>query len=220
MRASGVMNRCVKVKTIGDIVLFAAGLQRGKRIVTSESSSHALNHAGSSGGSSSRKNSIRRHAAPDYVRSDLELLSVLGVAISQAVTESFAYPVIAGIHVGPVVGGVLGQDRLVYDVFGDCVNTASRVMSTTKLKNDTSMVGDSSSSHHGVWVSAEAASILVGYTLPGPSSSDVPGQGGTHPARTGVYDVELHVDGMEARSMKGKGEMRCYPVRRAEVAAP
>jgi adenylate cyclase len=36
----------------------------------------------------------------------------------------------AGIHVGQLIGCVLGLERLSFDVFGDTVNTASRLMST------------------------------------------------------------------------------------------
>lgn len=35
----------------------------------------------------------------------------------------------SGTHVGPVVGGIMGTSRLTFDIFGDAVNTASRVMS-------------------------------------------------------------------------------------------
>lgn len=38
----------------------------------------------------------------------------------------------AGIHAGPIFAGIVGQSRYAYDVWGDTVNTASRLESTSE----------------------------------------------------------------------------------------
>jgi class 3 adenylate cyclase len=37
-----------------------------------------------------------------------------------------------GLHVGPIVAGIVGVSRFAYDVWGDTVNVASRLESTSE----------------------------------------------------------------------------------------
>jgi len=48
--------------------------------------------------------------------------------------EEFALPLALriGLHVGPVVGGVIGKERPTYDYWGDTLNIASRLEATSE----------------------------------------------------------------------------------------
>jgi adenylate cyclase len=65
------------------------------------------------------------HAA-DVANMALEILDVTR-KLSTELQEDMAVRI--GIHTGPAVAGVIGTRKLFYDVWGDTVNTASRMES-------------------------------------------------------------------------------------------
>lgn len=56
-------------------------------------------------------------------------LDMLATLADYAATNSVELTIRIGIHSGPVVAGVIGRNKFIYDLWGDTVNTASRMES-------------------------------------------------------------------------------------------
>jgi adenylate cyclase len=86
------------------------------------------------------------------------------VLVEQRARHGDALDVRIGVHTGPVVAGVIGTRKFAYDVWGDTVNTASRM--------------ESHSAPGRVQVSAQTAKLLEGaFELEPRGAIDVKGKG-------------------------------------------
>lgn len=91
-----------KIKTIGDGYMCVGGLP----VANTTNAIDAVNAA---------------MALRDYVRSEMERRKAEGKRY---------FEVRIGVHTGPVVAGIVGINKFAYDIWGDTVNTASRMESS------------------------------------------------------------------------------------------
>ena len=113
-------NGCERIKTVGDAYLAVCGM-------ASPDAQHALR----------------------IVRSAIEILDYLRERNAHARRcGGLQWRARAGIASGPVVGGVVGHQKYIYDVFGDTINTASRMehasepMQITVADSTRALLGD------------------------------------------------------------------------------
>ncbi len=92
-----------KLKTIGDSYMCAGGLPQ-------QNMTHAL----------------------DAILCALEMQSFMLTVQNQS-TRIGGWNIRIGLHTGPVVAGVIGEKKFVYDIWGDTVNTASRIEETGQI---------------------------------------------------------------------------------------
>lgn len=94
-----------KIKTIGDAYMAAGGLPK-------PNTTHAL----------------------DAVKAAMEMAAFIaeGKARKQALNLPF-FEIRIGVHTGPVIAGIVGVKKFQYDIWGDTVNTASRMESSGEV---------------------------------------------------------------------------------------
>ena len=86
-----------KIKTIGDAYLCVSGLPDKKD-----------------------------HSAVNVVKAAIEIIDFI-YSFRQTASENSYFDIRIGIHTGPLVAGVVGDKKFAFDIWGDTVNTASRM---------------------------------------------------------------------------------------------